>query len=255
MSDYKYIDDVKSILFGQLNLNIVDEIMYEYYVNRFGINYICNFAASIGDLHLLIWLKEIGYLCNCNKNDAYKYASVNGRLEILMWLNENNYPIDYDVVYLYASANGYLEILKWVKKYALPNNFLFCSCAAQFGHINAFKWLRENNCPWNECICSIASQFGHFEILKWARKNGCPWDKSVCENAVIIGHLEMLCWIRENNCPWDEAKCIDLAIKNGHTQILHWLQRLQKNVNHYYKQFGSYTEYLEKSRMINTLAC
>jgi hypothetical protein len=83
--------------------------------------------------------------------------------------------------------------------------------------------MRENGCPWNEYTCAVAAEHGHFDVLKWMRENGCPWNESTCLRAAETGKLEILKWARKNGCPWNKQECHEVAVNEGHTDVVAWL--------------------------------
>ena len=103
----------------------------------------CLFAADLGDLDMLIWLRARG--CPWDAKTCSR-AALGGHLAMLQWARENGCPWD-----------------AWT-----------CSHAAALGRLAVLQWARENGCPWDARTCSRAAEYGHLDVLQWARENGCP---------------------------------------------------------------------------------
>ena len=63
-------------------------------------------------------------------------------------------------------------------------------------------------------------------MLKYAHENQCPWNWHTCEAAAEYGHLEVLKYAHENGCPLDQIDCRSYAEKEGHQEVLHFLDSL-----------------------------
>ena len=128
---------------------------------------------------------------------------------------------DSDSLCKWAALQGQLEILKWLRENDFPWDEKTCTRAVRGGHLEVLQWLRANSCPWNEYTCAWAAHDGDLEMLQWARANGCPLSVHTCAYAVWGGHLEVLQWARANGCPWDYRTRANAAA-NGHTELLSW---------------------------------
>jgi hypothetical protein len=60
-------------------------------------------------------------------------------------------------------------------------------------------------------------------VLKWLHTTGCPWDQMTCALAAHGGHLATLQWAREHHCPWDKVTARIYAARDGHVDMLRWL--------------------------------
>ena len=142
----------------------------------------------------------------------------NGRLDFLIWYNENTYGW-YESIAINIAENGHLECLI----YAYKNGCIFgkqvCIKAAENGHLECLKYGHENGSPWNKDVCYFSSRSGHLECLIYAHENGCPWDKFTYSAASKKGHLECLIYAHKNKCPSDKNTCKYAAI-NGHLECL-----------------------------------
>ena len=63
-------------------------------------------------------------------------------------------------------------------------------------------------------------------MLKYLHEEACPWDEMTCNWAAIGGHLDMLKYAHENGCPLDQIDCRSYAEKEGHQEVLDFLDSL-----------------------------
>jgi hypothetical protein len=57
---------------------------------------------------------------------------------------------DSDSLCKWAALQGQLEILKWLRENDFPWDEKTCTRAVRGGHLEVLQWLRANSCPWNE---------------------------------------------------------------------------------------------------------
>ncbi len=119
-------------------------------------------AINFGDLSGMQLLHQRGDLDDELSDGLCTLVAEWGRLEILKWLRENNFPWDEET----------------------------CRRAASGGHLEMLQWARANGCPWHEGTCMYAAKGGHLEVLQWLRANGCPWDEETCEVAERLGYVK-----------------------------------------------------------------
>ncbi len=113
--------DVKLAMEKLVNeqINVVDVISL-YNLNRqIFDNYFCNIAALNGHLHIIKYLKEIGY-----ELDEYvcSFAAFNGHLNIIKWARENKCKWN-DETYFNAKTNGHINIIDWLKDNNCPKEW------------------------------------------------------------------------------------------------------------------------------------
>lgn len=180
---------------------------------------ICDIAAEKNHLNVLQWAKENG--CSLSDNICI-YAAENNNLDMLQWARENECPWN-NKVCIRAAAKSHFEILKWAITNGCPvNNSKICSIVAGLGESDLIQWLHYAGCPWDVSTCIEAACSGHFEILKWVIENGCPVNNpSICTIIAEHGNLELLKWLRHRNCPWDVHTCI-IAACHSHHEMLKW---------------------------------
>jgi len=118
--------------------------------------------------------------------DYKKYSMMNaaasfGNLDVIIYLHENGY-IWNESCCEGASAYGQLEVLKYLHENGCPWNEKCCEKASSEGHLECLKYLHENGCPWNAKSTHFASQNRHSEVLKYLHVNGCPCYEECCED-------------------------------------------------------------------------
>jgi len=57
---------------------------------------------------------------------------------------------DSDSLCKWAALQGQLEILKWLRENDFPWDEKTCTRAVRGGHLEVLQWLRADSCPWNE---------------------------------------------------------------------------------------------------------
>lgn len=202
---------------------------------------LCTYAAYIGNINILKWAKQNGFIigkevCDIaiinNEIDMLKYAIENGAScsinvtnyaiknhpSLITYLIENGCECNSYLTY-FAAKKGDIELLKFLHEKGCPWNKNTCEAAVIANSLECLKYAHENGCNWDEETCEAAAKKGHIECLKYAHENGCPWDKNTCEFAAENGHLECLKYADKNGCPWDKTTC-EVAAENGHLDCL-----------------------------------
>jgi len=94
--------------------------------------------------------------------DTYCYAAINGKLNIIKWLFENNFnshghelnQIDLSTyndikctyrVFNYAAQDGNLDVMKWLLENNFGHDIYTFSYADENGNLDNIEWLLENN--------------------------------------------------------------------------------------------------------------
>ena len=151
--------------------------------------YVCREIVKYGNLKCLIYARENGChwktvtnsfnVKNIFPQTEYKIeqteillAVKNNRLDILIYLYENNCPKD-ELALTYAAMNGHLEILEYLHKKGCPWDEDACKYAAVNGHLECLKYLHENGCEWDQTTTAFAARNGQYKCLKYAIENGC----------------------------------------------------------------------------------
>ena len=122
----------------------------------------------------LIWsinvmgLNPEGILCT---KAAYK-----GRLDILMWVQELGYHVNKDKnIYAIAAVHGHIHILEWAREQRIPwgesgpeEAAAACAAATRSGNLKVLQWLRRNGCPWDKYRCLRIATFREYVyIVYW----------------------------------------------------------------------------------------
>lgn len=104
---------------------------------------ISGWAAALGHVHVLDWLKSHGMYDRCNT-----------------------------LVFWRAIRDNQLGVLEWVRKnYPRHSDSYACQCAAMNGRFEILKWLRAHNYRWDGSTIAYAKTP---EIKQWVIDNGCP---------------------------------------------------------------------------------
>ena len=173
-------------------------------------------AARGGHIETLEWLRENG--CTCNSRACY-YAAMMGNMRVLNWLKEHEYVGVPGETINYAAAGGKVAVLQWMKDLGYD-----CWTSATFlvavleGQVEVLEWLRENGCPVSKDPYWEAADMGHLNVLKWLKANEVPCDHSrdICAR---VANAEGRLWVRENvYCP--EEKKPEVTVKLFHSARL-----------------------------------
>lgn len=105
-----------------------------------------------------------------NKNKICNYAALLGQLGVLRYVRENGCPWD-ESTCSYAAEYGHLECLKYARENSCPWNSYTCSYAARGGHLECLIYAHSHGCPWDRFTCLNAARNGHLNCLKYAREN------------------------------------------------------------------------------------
>ncbi|SNW62145.1 Ankyrin-repeat protein [Orpheovirus IHUMI-LCC2] len=164
-------------------------------------------AASVGRLHVIIWLYE---LLACNRKRCCKM----------------------DSVFIKASKGGHLDIMKWIivkmdgeTKADMFSMFSMWSNNICTGLINSgitdekviesLLWLEGIGCNIKhvETFEAMALR-GNLEHMVWLKyEKECPWSERTFENAILHGNLENMKWLILHGCPRGED-LIGLAFRS-----------------------------------------
>ncbi len=103
-------------------------------------------AALEGNLNVLKWMKEQNL--QILDIDVRIYAAAGGKVNILEWMKDNNFPLPEKLDALNATINGHVAVLKWMKENNISSDYqAIGKIALDFKQLNILKWLKENNLP------------------------------------------------------------------------------------------------------------
>ena len=113
------------------------------------LQFVIDRIVSSGYLHILKWLCETRIFDNHNKKSIYENSIINGQIEILHWLlDDDKYQISEIPIYSIDTA--------------IRNN-----------HLHVIKFLHERNVEFNEYHYDVAVDHNHSKMIHWMIQNGC----------------------------------------------------------------------------------
>lgn len=156
-------------------------------------------ATRNGQLHVLKWAKEQGYVFD---RWLFEIAVWHGNVEILQWLHENGCPPSRSAV-LAAITSGKFHMFKWFFEHMGPfvpyDLYLH---AAMWGRVDTFEYLLNHDYELTrpQSVFIMAAQCGQLEMLQWLRVN-LPryWNWQICFDAVAERHPRVLEWLLSIN--------------------------------------------------------
>lgn len=92
------------------------------------------------------------------------------RVEMMQWALELN-PPNHSKLMQFAALDGTLDVIQWLRNQnpPCPWDEVTCSIAAKNGHFDILLWLRNQDppCPWDEDIClKFTARYRRVEELK-----------------------------------------------------------------------------------------
>lgn len=167
-------------------------------------------VCFVSSLSSVAWAIKMG----CRSDSLCRAAATIGSLHVLIWLREGNTsPVPWgEFVCTKAAAGGHLHVLRWLREEndpPCPWDWQTCAWAAHAGHLHVLKYLRYDSnppCPWNKWACALAALGGHLHVLQWLREENeppCPWSPQTLEWALLKGHHHVTQWLHEGRDLWD----------------------------------------------------
>ena len=151
---------------------------------------ICKRMARYKDPLLLKEARQAGCIWN---DEVLECAVDNGSLECLKWAHENGCT----VLITYgrsriawsctdtAAKNGLLDILKYLQQNNFPWDEYTMIHALHGGHLNCLKFAHESGCPWNSKLFDVAKarerRFwtdNRWDCVQYLIDSGCPQEKN-----------------------------------------------------------------------------
>lgn len=157
-----------------------------------------------------------------------RQAASSGNLHVLMWLRDHACPWD-DSVLVAAAHRGHLDVLSWAVEHACPwtpgTPALLTWAAAEGGHPESLHFCSERGLiHLSKYISWLAARLGHLEVVRTISRLDCPLDTYTSLSAAINGHLEVLIWLVDHGCPCNMESVLNVAVANGHTHIAEWVR-------------------------------
>ena len=174
---------------------------------------ICAYAAASGNLDVLVWLAERGYVIDEN---VACVAAHEGHIHIMEWLLEMSHPIPLFAVNA-AAIGGKLNIVRWASKFVTIDNSVF-GYAIICDNLNILEWGFNENYKFSKDSSIIAAESNNMPMLMWIMNHGGAWHRSITLAAVKNCNVRMFEWAAANGCPFDELQCIEHS-KCNHTLI------------------------------------
>ena len=219
---------------------------------------LCTFAAKLGQLEVLKWLRENDSPWSERTSDE---AACNGHLEVLQWARENGCPWDADTCELSASENGHKKLQAWILKCApdkgkkAEHNGVVSAAhgsplhiAAAKGHEAAVQAQIESGADVNKVVVNgvtplfIAAGAGHVEAVRVLIEAGADINKVADDGAtplymaVQFGHEVVLRALIEadadiNKATNDGSTPLIKAAEKGHKAVVRALIEADVDVN------------------------
>lgn len=198
-------------------------------------------CAAYGYINIMDWL--FVYQTLRPTSAAYEYATYNGDIAIVDWLERHD--ISYDERTWYgATRTNNLELLKILKERTatafpdtllgrlavaiFPNELLII--AAGWGSFEVLKWLRTIGLSINDNeIYYLAASSGRLDILTWTITEGSFNfnDSFVCgtiyAHAAAYNHKHIIQWLRAQGVPWHPF-VYSGAAEGGYIELMEWLR-------------------------------
>lgn len=150
--------------------------------------------------------------------------------------------VSFNQVYENAFWHGNLEIIKWIWKKRNTSICKYVDVSVERSCIEILKWANEIGifpCKPNEdssdlgvCshtvrygvqMCAHIAKYGNLDHLKWiVELLACPLESGMFNMAVLNGHLDVLKWGLEQKCLYNENFSL-YAAHSGGLEILTWL--------------------------------
>lgn len=117
----------------------------------------------------------------------------------------------------WAALEGHLEILKYLHQQNEKWHPNIAICAAGMGHIDCLEYVHENGCPITADVANRAAEWGHVECVKYVYENCGDWVSWTSTNlAAIKGSsktlLEMRAYLESTEDSWRDGTC-DIMLK------------------------------------------
>ena len=154
-----------------------------------------------------------------------------GRLDILIVLNEKDNILPDEKGANWAARNGHLHVLEWLEKYNILPTVEGANWAAGHGELKVLEWLeslRDYDRFPDVTGADNAATNGHLPVLKLLEKHEILPNQYGTNMAAAKGHLHILQWLeKRNRLPNIYGEY--LAEKNRHFDVVEWLAEI-KNV-------------------------
>ncbi|KAE9007203.1 hypothetical protein PR003_g10057 [Phytophthora rubi] len=198
-------------------------------------------AARQGDQEVVQWLS---CCCQYKSHKAMEYAGSAGRLEVAMWLHEQDkqqteQDAEQDVVvYMVQPLETKLQALNWVAVFPKRKCFreVFASRAGLLADVYD---QRDPLLPWTDAealgmslgrrryrALDTAAAQGDVAMVKRLHEDGrWPCTSLAMDTAAANGHLEVVKFLHDNRREGGTAVGMCSAAGNGHLEVVQWLHK------------------------------
>jgi len=158
------MDIIKSLYNGDLN-KLIKQWPFKWPSES------SNILCEIGHLDVLKFALERGA-----KLELWSVAIAAGcgHLHIVEYIHKlNRYEMTYFIP-MYAASNGKIDVLKYCYEHNFPLNSSIVQYAAEYNQIESVKYCLEHNFPKTHLLIQAALKKGNYEILKMSYEYNCP---------------------------------------------------------------------------------
>jgi hypothetical protein len=184
-------------------------------------NNICYHAAKKSRLNVIEWLKEMNYPLEYTWRAAIKHDLNN----IIIWAVVNDVSVDL-TSYREAVKRNKLHWLRTTQQYKDTIREDTCIIAAEFGNANLFKCTFDDKHRKDKRICRFAIESGNIDIMTFALSKGCELPdnpESICANS---GSVEFLKWMVESDYIRPDASTFASAASNKNDSCMTYLESI-----------------------------
>jgi hypothetical protein len=150
-------------------------------------------AVNTKKLEIVTWVhKKCGEL---NRPDICSYAARIGSLEILKYLRDHGCPWNVFTCDE-AAASGNLKLLKWARAEGCPwDTATFTRAASGVADPKIFEFLFREGCPWTDEVVMHLVDVSKWGLVRWAVERGCPYEEEILREAGKKGGPGMAEWV------------------------------------------------------------
>jgi len=184
-----------------------------------------NCASYLGCIELLNAIYDI-YPSYYDYRMSLGYACTNNQIHVLYWLYDKHLIYDYcDGFHDHVAAKGYVNVLKFFIDRKLPlklTNFAI-DMASGNGHIHMLDILIQYTQEYSKLALNLSILHGHTNSIIWWLNSKLPlnYDHTFVDRLCEYGLEDIInTWLQHDKEFIYSENAIDLAIKNGHYNIL-----------------------------------
>ena len=169
-------------------------------LNIFSFIYTPNYASKYGIINSFINQKNDISFINKISEKTLNIAIINGHINIIKWLYNNNYNFKFCNLSFNLACNfGYFEIIKYLyskDKKIDKYDTIYYACVS--GHLNIVKFLYSNGFNCTSKAIDFAAFNGHLDIIKYLHKNNIQCSLFALYWAICYNHFNVLQYLHYN---------------------------------------------------------